>query len=145
MKIDEGNRLPRKVMSKVDLSQPINYNDFTFEKDDCFGGLWNMEDKSCRMCHDNVVCGILFSKKVAIEEKKIQAENETFLDTVDFQNVNKDALALWLSIKNRTVEEVFEYVTQKSSCSDEVAVVEYIKRYVLANKFRIRDSIVYVK
>lgn len=145
MKTEEVNRQPRMKKSPSDLSREIDASDFTFDKNDCFGGLWDIEDRLCRLCHDNVVCGILFAKKVALEETRMQRENEKFLDTVDFENINKDALCIWLSTSAKSVDDFFDYVAKKASCSDEVAVVEYIKRFTLANGFKIRNSVIIVK
>ena len=103
-----------------DLSKPIP----SIPTDDtCFGKEWDLATNDCQYCGDQEVCGILFSKLV-----KSKVAEKTFLDQTDFSLVNKKELLK--SINGMSTGHLMQYIKLASNSTDEVAIVEWIKRFV---------------
>lgn len=107
-----------------DLSKPIP-NIPT--NDTCFGKEWDLATNDCQYCADNEVCGILFSKLVKSKVEELEAE-KTFLDQTDFSLINKKELLK--GIDGMTTGHLMKYIQLATNSTDEVAIVEWIKRFV---------------
>lgn len=107
-----------------DLSKPIP----NIKTDDtCFGKEWDLATNDCQYCADNEVCGILFSKLVKSKVAELEAE-KTFLDQTDFSLINKKELLK--GIDGMTTGHLMKYIQLATHSTDEVAIVEWIKRFV---------------
>ncbi len=93
----------------------------------CFGKEWDLGTNDCQYCADNEVCGILFAKLVKSKVADLEAE-QTFLDQTDFSLVNKKELLK--GINGMSTGHLMQYIKLASNSTDEVAIVEWIKRFV---------------
>jgi hypothetical protein len=93
----------------------------------CFGKEWDLGTNDCQYCADNEVCGILFAKLVKSKVADLEAE-QTFLDQTDFSLVNKEQLLK--GINGMSTGHLMQYIKLASNSTDEVAIVEWIKRFV---------------
>lgn len=108
-----------------DLTKPLPL--VPINEGDCFGKEWDMGTSECQYCADNEVCGILFSKLLRSKTDELEQVN-TYLDQTDFNAIDKKAL---LSIINgMTSKDLKVYIKLVTKSIDDVAVVEWIKRFV---------------
>jgi len=138
------SKVARKSNSfpELDLSKPLQRSAIYIPPDDCFGKEWDAYDKSCQVCADCDVCGILFSDlvKKKVHEVELQEKNRgaAFLDTAEmFRNLDglKDKMSKLVIKRDATdnpltVEDLVEYVKDKYNISDDVAIKEWIKTFV---------------
>lgn len=117
-------------------------------ENDCFGKEWDMSVRPCQVCADNEVCGILFGEVVKKKVADVEARNVPMLDKADLSLIDDEETFKLMCDKTGvlTVEELIEFLKQKSRLDDEVALVEWVKAFRLrCNKgFKITDGIVYV-
>jgi hypothetical protein len=107
-----------------DLSKPLP----PIKTDDsCFGKEWDLATNDCQYCADNEVCGILFSKLVKAKVETIEAD-KIFLDQTDFTLINKKELLK--AINGMSTGHLMKYIQLTTKSTDEVAIVEWIKRFV---------------
>lgn len=118
---------------EVDLTVPIDKENVMSEQytgeGDCFGQDWDAGSNDCAECAVSEICCIMFKDK---QDKKVKSMEKAkkYLDISDFSLIDRDALMVWLSLGKRTVDDVYEYVERKSKSADEVAIVEWIKRFI---------------
>lgn len=138
-------RVAKKVKLEVDLTKPVNLEDFPIDENDCFGGEWDMMQKECQLCADNEICGILFGNRVVkprikeFEEK----QGQPFLDLMDFSLIDTEQIKDGLD--GMTVAAFFEFVKKMAKASDDVAVKEWVKRFLVENGYGIENSVIYKK
>lgn len=119
------NRRDSKTV-EADLSKPLTgiAPDGT-----CFGKEWDMKDKDCQYCADNEICGILFATNVVkAKVKEVESKNPIFLDQTDFSLIDKKLLIQ--QINGLTTSEFVAIVKKQARTEDDVAAVEWIKRFV---------------
>lgn len=154
------SRLPRKIKllpETVEMGIPLDingsisediYNRIIFmseDVNDCFGKDFDIRQNDCAGCADNEVCGIIFGNAVRAKVKEMDKINK-YLDVADFSLIDDELLAIWVKQKERTVDELFDKISTDAKCADEVAVVEWIKRWVKGNeKLYIKDGIIYYR
>lgn len=127
------NRLNRTDKTEIDLTKPVDVD--SIEKDgSCFGEEWEARDNYCQICADSELCSILYAAKVKKMEEAIKKEGEKFLDSSDFEGVDKMDLSIWLGAKERTAEEFLEYIMEQANTIDEEAAYLYVVRYVKKHK-----------
>jgi len=129
----------KKTHGDLDLTKPIDKTKLIQE--DCFGKEWDMGSKDCPICHDNEVCGILFSDLVKKKSKQIQKGKPTFLDKAFFSKKLTTALDKALSDRGEVeLEEVYDVVKLKANVSDRVAIREWVKRFANDNGYIIQGK-----
>jgi len=117
-------------------------NDFQTTPVDCFGSLWDITSKQCQICSDNEICGIVTGNAVRQKAKEMDKVKQ-FLDLSELDCINEEAIKLWLAMKPRPVADLVARVHKDGKTPDEVAVIEWIKRFVKANeRIFIKDGIV---
>lgn len=130
----EPSREPKEknIYSDIDLSLPVDKSKLKVSDEDCFGILWDMGSKECPLCAMNEICCIPFQDKVNKQAEEIQAKNVVFLDQTDFSVV--DPAKLLSTIKEKsgkmTVAELVTRVKVKADTADDMAAIEWIKRFV---------------
>lgn len=143
---------PRKEKTHhVDLFIPVNAKEVMqqdLEKNgkSCFTHLWEPANKLCSMCADKEVCGILFHKRLKSRVAKWEETVPTPLDLADFEGISYSGVLLWLNTKQRSFNELVEYITEKSNCSDEVTVKFWCKSFIKehSNRVKVEDGVIVV-
>lgn len=119
-----------KHFNELDLLSTVIREDMldTKETTDCFGH-WDLRDKSCSVCADNEVCGIVTAERLQKKAKEME-KIEKYLDVSELDVLDKEVIKVWLAIKERTVDELVDKVMAESKNYDETAVIEWIKRFI---------------
>ena len=138
-------KVAKNTKLEVDLTKPINLADFPDNPDDCFGKEWDMMDKACQLCADNETCGVIFGNKIVKPRIKQIAENQgiPFLDEMDFSLIDTEAIKDGLD--GMSVATFFENVKKTAKASDDLAVKEWVKRFLVDNGYGIENSVIYKK
>lgn len=136
-------RQKREQKTKADLTKPLDIKAVSVDDGTCFGKEWDMADRECQYCADNEVCGILFSKQLKNQVAKVEAENPKFLDYSDFDSLDEDVVES--KVNGMTTQELFDFIKTNAATEDDVAVVEWIKRFVKSREnVSIKNGIVCV-
>jgi hypothetical protein len=149
----EEQQVPRTepTHKNVNLMIPVNAKivmakDEEVHGESCFGWLWNMQNKACGDCHDNVMCGIVYSKRVKKSIKDFEAVRPAMLDTVDFDGINRKQLMLWLKLGERTLDDMIEHVTELSKCADAETVRLWCRSFIKdSDKIGLSKGVIYFR
>ena len=87
---------------ELDTLIPIDHKsvmqqDKQVHADSCFSHLWDVTTKACSLCADSEVCGILFHQRLKKRVAKLESSMPVTLDMNDFDGIDRNRLALWLS------------------------------------------------
>ena len=146
---------------EVDLSVPLKEENFPVKGEDCFSKEWDGYAKECQLCSDATVCSILTGKAVYKQAKELEVAKEEagvgYLDNAEMlRNVDQDLEKLKKLIvkfeekgEPMSVEELITLFGSRYKISDEVAVKEWIKRFIHENqefclrerKFRLKANV----
>ncbi len=132
----------------VDMSKPVNKKEIMsqIDSEDCFSREWHPEDKLCSMCADMELCGILFHARQNKRVKQLEKEEGGFLDTTDFEAIDKDSLFGWLSAKSRTTQQLFDQIKLMSNCPDDDTVKYWMKSFIVSHpKLATKGGVVVIK
>lgn len=129
------SRVAKKDKPDVDLTKPVDKGALksATAADDCFGKMWNINDPLCQVCSANELCGIIFADVLVEQEQQVAAGKETFLDLSDWPAINDTVFMEFLGGEPKTTQQAFDFIAKKVNSSDEVAVVEWIKRFIKAH------------
>ena len=130
---------------KVDLRYPLNLDEIKMANGDCFGIEYDMTSTECPMCADNEVCAIVFmkktlSKKVAEQQAK---DDIIYLDECDLLSINQDELYDSISSGVTKVSTVIAYLKKEGRTSDDVAVIEWVKRFKRDRNLSIKGGVIW--
>lgn len=144
----------RKKLVLLDVTKPIN-EDMVDKNNlpDCFGLEFDVKDANCHKCHDREACATIFgSTVVKTKVKKVMGStSNTPLDEIDFQAIEEKKEKLIKLLRDKAVTkpmsvvELFNWFTKTSKCSDEVAVKEYFKTFIIENGFKTVNKQVLIK
>lgn len=140
-------REKKNTKTEVDLSKPLNLDDFTLNESDCFGNEWKPDSTECSLCADIEVCGTLY-RNLHIK-KKIQKVKENqginFLDEVNFKRVPWERL--YNEIKSDpgklTTEQIYNWVKQRSKSDDHESIIQNIKNFKMEYKVTFKSGLAY--
>lgn len=136
-----ATRSPKKEKSVDDLTKPINKSAFSISDDDCFGKDYDATTTACSGCADNEVCAILYSERLKDKAKEIQSE--PYLDEADMGALSDDDLAAWCEQNTGSSSaELVEYIMQVCKITDQVSVIERIKRFKETNPLTIKAGVI---
>lgn len=132
---------------KLDISKPIAGNE-TLEaalsdEENCFGKMWSLSSNECSMCSLFNVCGIYFDSRTL--QKKISEKESKygpFLDQADLSLIDTSYIEKKISEGDYTVAKLIKYAHKASRLTDEVAIIEWIKRYFVSNKLKTENGII---
>lgn len=134
-----------KRTTKLDVSRlkPINIEELS-QSDDCFGKAWDPQHRSCSVCADVDICGVVFQDKVVIP-KKDKFEESLPLDMTNFDAVNWDKMSLLVSKYLQdgaplTYEELFELVQNTSKNKDTYITKLYIEKSLEPNGLKCDEA-----
>jgi hypothetical protein len=128
-------RTPRTAKSDTDLTKPVKLT----ETEDCLGKEWTPYIAECKVCADSDLCCALFSRKKDIVVKEKEESIETYyLDMADFEGVPVASLVKIVMQKYEAgtpveIEDLEFTVMDLATCSDALAVSEYVKRFLTLN------------
>ena len=116
--------------------------------DSCFGLEWDASNNECGMCADNELCAIFHRSVVDKRAKEIEKKTGAlFLDRTDFANVDKEKLLFQMDLKSgvMTSRELLGMIMEQACTSDDVAAVEWLKRWKkeTGDKFTTKNGVVY--
>ena len=139
-----ASRVPKQDTTKVDLTKPVTVAP---AEDGCFGREWDMRTNECSVCADNLVCGIVFSENGLKDKvREIEEKNGGFLDEIDFGLVDEEEVVKWIKSGKTTTKELIAHVAKAAKCRDNVAVVEWIKRFVRSREnVYTKDGLVWLR
>jgi hypothetical protein len=135
---------PEPTYKDADLLKPLDTSNIMTEAEDCFGKEWDPTAKACGTCADNEICGIKFSAAVREKVKEMDKINQ-YLDLSDWTLVDDEDLNLWLGMRTRTSEQLLDKVLTSAKSTDEVAGIEYLKRFLKKNNWKVEGGKVYAK
>jgi len=121
----------KKDVPPVDLKKPINLEKIGKVEVACFGQEWDTRSKECPLCAAQELCAIVFQQKIKNAVKQREAEADYFLDQADF---DFDTSVLKADCKEHsgkwTTMDLYKRISDLSKCRDQVAVVEFLKRFI---------------
>lgn len=126
----------------VDLTVPINKQLIDIPAEGCFSREWDMGSPECPVCAMNDICGILFQDVVNKKVKEVEAKHTTFLDKTDFKNIDTEALLKEIRENNGVVPVEFfaTHIKKTANTADDVAVLEWIKRFKAEHNLKFRGG-----
>lgn len=108
-------------LDKVDLLKPIDIELIGTNGDPCFGKLYNLATKQCKMCGDSELCSIVFAQTMGKTRDQLNAENnyKDMQVLIDIPAVKKYIRGLRRKEKGR--REILDKVQEKFDLSREEA------------------------
>ena len=125
---------PRNEPKQVDLTTLLDPKALiSDDPEDCFGELWDPQDKDCAICHDVEICGIVKQEDTKKKVKAIEKREGPMLDQTAFEKVPIEKIVQnikeWAADGDpATYEELADQISKSAQTKDSVAVREYIKR-----------------
>jgi len=125
-----------KNIHTVDISKPLNKKELlaSVAADDCYTREWKPDDRLCVLCASNTICGILYNHRQNKRIKKMEKEEGGFLDSSDFDGIDREALIEWLKVEQRTTLQLIAHVQELSDCPDEKTVQYWCRSFILETK-----------
>lgn len=121
---------------EVDLTVPVNIEKaMAGQEESCFGRMYDMRMFECAKCADRDVCSIVFADKV-VKPKTAAIQEEQgaiFLDLTDFKNVTDEVVFAFIKSGETTTGELLAHVMAKALTSDEIAGIEFLKRFITSH------------
>lgn len=115
---------------------------------DCFGKEWDMTVRPCQVCADNEVCGILFAEVVKTKVAEVEQKHVAMLDKADLSLIDDEEIFNLMVTGNgtMTVEELLSILKAVSGLDDDIALVEWVKRFRerCGKGFSIKAGIIHV-
>jgi hypothetical protein len=146
--MDEKLRVAKKDGVKVDMLVPLDKTAFKpKDENDCFGREWDMGSAECPVCAMCDICCIVFQDTLAAGVKIIEDANATFLDKTDFAAIDEAKLLAGIFEQNGKMQvgDLIDKVMKLASTADEVAAVEWIKRFIKSNPVKTVGGILWKK
>lgn len=115
------------------LLEPINIDSLKVtDENDCFGKMWDPQHRSCSVCADVEVCGIIFQEAQVIPAKNKFDKETVPLDLTNLQAVNWDKIKTLIgnyakSGEPMTYDELFEHVKTSGKTKDNYTVKIFIE------------------
>lgn len=135
-----------KKAIKLDLSKPINVEQFSSNPDDCFGNEWHQTAKPCTRCSLYGLCmTVLLSKGNSKKAAQIKKPNKHFLDELDWQAVP------WEQIKNEikktpgelTLNDLRATVKHLAKVIDDTTVHLKVNNWLINNNIKVTEGCLY--
>lgn len=149
MRKPKDTRKAKEKPKPVDLSVPLNLDNFKSKDGDCFGKEWKPQHTECAACADQEVCGVIFQQVYlkTREQKVKKSRGINFLDEVNFDRIPQDKLLKEIKDNSGsiTVKQVLKFVTHYSKCDDQKTVVTWIKNFKMENNLKIKEGVIYAK
>lgn len=140
------NKQPRNKPTEANLTTLLDPKELmTDNPEDCFGKAWDPQDKDCAICHDVEICGIVKQEAIKKRVKKVEKEKGPMLDQTAFEKVPQEKIVAGLTEwandgEPATYEELSEQIGKLARTKDEVAIREYIKRFLPRHGFIITNE-----
>lgn len=136
------SRVTKTQPHKQDFTAPIDPAQFKVVDGDCLGKEWDMRSKECPVCAMCDICSILFQSQVRKKIQQVEAQHATFLDKTDFAAIDQQQLRARIEAANgqMNVGDLVEEVHATAQTDDEVAVVEWIKRFLRDNGLKTTEG-----
>lgn len=130
--------MARESRLKVDITKPVDLPESV--EGDCFGKLYNPKEDACSVCADSDLCCLKFGELVDDAARELEKEQGNYLDNQDFSLIDETALGIWLGVKTRTAGELLDKITVGGKVQDEVAAVEWMKRFLKQQGFKVQKG-----
>lgn len=132
---------PRSTKKEVDLSKLLpSLEELGEPSTTCLGKEYDINTTECKQCADHTLCLALYKHEVQVKVKSILPELP-LADVADFSLITDEIQQRLLSVIQTyeqqgtpmQVMELFNTAKQLARCSDDVAVGEWVKRFILEN------------
>lgn len=142
-------RKAKTIKREVNLLKPVVIPELV--PDDCFGtSFYDPRDKDCSICADCDYCGIVREQAIRKLKQKLNKEQGSYLDEVDFASVD------WKKIEQKAKEyedsgepmtyaELTDAISTIARIKDQIAVDEFIKRSLPQTTIHIVNGYIYAK
>lgn len=141
-------RAAKSSKTSVDLTQAVNFDEFTLKENDCFGRLWDPRENDCAVCADCQLCGIVFNEKtVKAKRKQLEAEKGPFLDQVKplsneaANNLNNSILGMITDGDSISINDLYDAVKKLTKSKDKVFIERESQAFLDAHGFVIENGI----
>ncbi len=136
-------RTKRDKKSDVDRIKPLNIEELS-KATDCFGSMWDPTHRSCSVCADVDICGVVY-QETQVLPKKAKFDKEKPLDTASFDKVNWDKLTKLVSKYQEdgdplSYEELLQLITDMSNFKDDYTVKVFIEKGLHDNDLVCNDD-----
>lgn len=71
--------------NELDMTKPLDISKFGSDEDPCFGKLYDLNAKQCKICADSDFCAIKMSQTQNVKRKELNKQNE-FIEEFDIVN-----------------------------------------------------------
>ena len=75
--------------NEIDMTKPLDLTKFGSEDDPCFGKLYDLNTKQCKLCADADFCAIKMAQTQSLSRKELNKNND-FIDEFDIKDVKLD-------------------------------------------------------
>ena len=136
-------RTKRTEKTEISRLEPINIKELS-QSDDCFGKAWDPQHRSCSVCADVDICGVVFQETAVIPKKK-KFDESLPLDLSDFEKVDWAKIGK-LAAKYRDegepmmYEELMRIIKDVSGMKDEFMIKLYIEKNLTNNGLISNDN-----
>ncbi len=127
-------RKKKDEKTAVNLLEPVNIDSLkNTDETDCFGKLWDPQHRSCSVCADVDVCGIIFQETQVIPAKKKFDKKTVPLDLTNLQAIKWDKIKTLIGSYAKagddpmTYDELFEYIKEVGKTKDDYTVKIFIE------------------
>ena len=93
-----------------ELLKPIDFRKFGSDDDPCFGKLYDLSAKECKMCGDQELCGVVFAHNLHNVRKNIESESK-FKDLDLPRDFDNPTIIKWIKQKRKEKMERSEIIT----------------------------------
>ena len=74
---------------ELDMTKPLDLTKFGSEEDPCFGKLYDLNTKQCKLCADADFCAIKMAQTQSVTRKELNKQNE-FIDEFEISDIKLD-------------------------------------------------------
>jgi len=74
---------------ELDMTKPLDLTKFGSDEDPCFGKLYDLNTKQCKLCADADFCAIKMAQSQSVNRKELNKQND-FIDEFEISDVKLD-------------------------------------------------------
>lgn len=146
-----SNRKPRAEKPAADSTKLFDLPEL--DKDDCFGQLWDPEERDCSICAHNALCGSVYSRTVLkSKQQAMQAQHGPFLSDVrpltdaERLTIGTKLIAALEKGKVLTTQGVVNKLMGILATKDKSLAIEELRRIVeVSGQLKVKKGLVSIK
>jgi len=138
-----ATRKAKNTKSEIDLLKPVNVSQIKIDDKDCFGNMWDPQDKDCSICADAEVCGIIYQEHHIKPKTEKFEKQETPLDLMNFNKVEWEKIIKLVKryegegsplLFDELVDIVCDYASTKDRVTAEIYITKILPEHNLVEK-----------